>query len=52
MAETATPAVASSGVTQDQLKTKLTEKLEATHVEILDQSGMLCVNGIGLGTFQ
>jgi len=32
-------APASSGVTEDVLKTQITEKLGATHVEIQDQSG-------------
>lgn len=30
---------ASSGVTEDVLKTKITEKLGAIHVEVQDQSG-------------
>jgi hypothetical protein len=43
MAETAAPAAASSGVTEDQIKTKIAEQLEATHIEIQDQSGMICI---------
>ena len=31
-----------SGVTENVLKTKITQQLQATHVEIEDMSGILC----------
>lgn len=40
MDQDATGAENSSGVTPDSLKTKLEEKLEASHVDIQDMSGI------------
>jgi hypothetical protein len=39
MSDAAPQEAASSGVTEADFKNKITEKLEATHVEIEDQSG-------------